>query len=132
MGSAAMTATAALTQEAQATTSSSQAKIVIAGAGAAGLSLASRLKQQMPRATIVIIDAKKDHHFQPGFTLVGAGLWSPADVTFRNSDFMPSGIDWIEQNVAEFNPDANAVTTTGRAASELRFSVRRDGTNARL
>ena len=114
MGSAAMTATAALTQEAQATTSSSQAKIVIAGAGAAGLSLASRLKQQMPRATIVIIDAKKDHHFQPGFTLVGAGLWSPADVTFRNSDFMPSGIDWIEQNVAEFNPDANAVTTTGR------------------
>lgn len=114
MGSTAMTATAALIQEAQATTSSSQAKIVIAGAGAAGLSLASRLKQQMPRATIVIIDAKKDHHFQPGFTLVGAGLWSPADVTFRNADFMPSGIDWIEQNVAEFNPDANAVTTTGR------------------
>lgn len=68
----------------------------------------------MPRATIVIIDAKKDHHFQPGFTFVGAGLWSPADVTFRNADFLPPGIDWIEQNVAEFNPDANAVTTTGR------------------
>lgn len=97
---------------AHATTSSAQAKIVIAGAGAAGLALASRLRRQMPKAAITIIDQKTAHHFQPGFTLVGAGLWSPDNVTFSNADFMPSGVEWIAEAVAEFDPDANAVATT--------------------
>jgi sulfide:quinone oxidoreductase len=89
-----------------------KARIVIAGAGAAGLALASRLRRQMPKAAITIIDQKTAHHFQPGFTLVGAGLWSPGDVTFRNADFMPAGVDWITEAVAEFDPDSNTVTTS--------------------
>lgn len=101
--------------QAVAQTSDTRAKIVIAGAGAAGLSLASRLRRGMPNATITIIDAKKEHHFQPGFTLVGAGLWSPGQVTERNVDYMPRGVEWIEEAVAEFDPDANAViTSSGR------------------
>jgi len=96
----------------RAATSSAKARIVIAGAGAAGLALASRLRRQMPQAAITVIDEKTVHHFQPGFTLVGAGLWSPDDVTFRNADFMPSGADWITQAVAEFDPDSNTVATS--------------------
>jgi len=45
----------------------------------------------MPNATLTIIDAKKEHHFHPGFTLVGAGIWSPAQVTERNVEYMPRG-----------------------------------------
>ncbi len=97
---------------ATAQTSAAKARIVIAGAGAAGLALASRLRRGMPNATIIIIDAKKEHHFQPGFTLVGAGLWSPEQVTSRNGDFILSGVEWIEEAVAEFDPEANAVLTT--------------------
>lgn len=96
-----------------AVTSNARAKIVIAGAGAAGLSLASRLRRQMPEAVITIIDAKQAHHFQPGFTLLGAGLWQAKDVTFRNADFMPRGVEWIAEAVAEFDPESNSVTTTG-------------------
>lgn len=91
--------------------SSAHARIVIAGVGAAGLSLASRLSRQMENATITIIDAKRAHHFQPGYTLIGAGLWQPSDVTFRNADFIPSGVEWIEESVTEFDPDANRVAT---------------------
>ncbi|MCK9550868.1 FAD/NAD(P)-binding oxidoreductase [Aquamicrobium sp.] len=98
--------------QARAQTSDTRAHIVIAGAGAAGLALASRLRRSMSNATITIIDAKKEHHFQPGFTLVGAGIWSPAQVTERNVDYMPRGIEWIEAAVAEFDPEANAVVTT--------------------
>ncbi len=98
--------------QAQARTSDTRAHIVIAGAGAAGLALASRLRRSMPNATITIIDAKKEHHFQPGFTLVGAGIWSPAQVTERNEDYMPRGVEWVEAAIAEFDPDANAVVTT--------------------
>ncbi|MGP2494340.1 NAD(P)/FAD-dependent oxidoreductase [Mesorhizobium sp. PUT5] len=96
----------------RAATSSAKARIVIAGAGAAGLALASRLRRQMPQGAITVIDEKTAHHFQPGFTLVGAGLWSPGDVTFRNADFMPVGVDWITEAVAEFDPDSNTVTTS--------------------
>ena len=111
-GAALAAANGIVLADVQAATSSVKARIIIAGAGAAGLALASRLRRQMPKAAITIIDQKTEHHFQPGFTLVGAGLWSPGDVTFRNADFMPVGVDWITEAVAEFDPDSNTVTTS--------------------
>ncbi|BBK36573.1 twin-arginine translocation pathway signal [Allostella sp. ATCC 35155] len=93
--------------------SAAKPRIVIAGAGAAGLSLASRLRRRMPQATITILDARRQHFFQPGFTLVAAGLWSPADVTFGNAEFLPQGVEWIAEAAAEFDPVANVVVTTG-------------------
>lgn len=100
-----------LTSGVAAQESAARARIVIAGAGAAGLALASRLRRQMPNATITLIDAKKEHHFQPGLTLVAAGLWQPADVTERNADYVPRGVEWIEQAVTEFDPEAKIVVT---------------------
>jgi sulfide:quinone oxidoreductase len=110
-GAAALAATVAVASQANAQTSPVRARIVIAGAGAAGLSLAARLRRQMPNASVILVDAKKEHHFQPGFTLVAAGLWNPADVTERNADYVPRGVEWIEQAVAEFDPDAKTVVT---------------------
>lgn len=113
IGAMALAASGALTEKASAQTSEARVRIVIAGAGAAGLSLAARLRRQMPNATITLVDAKKEHHFQPGYTLVATGLWNPADVTERNADYVSRGVEWIEQAVAEFDPDAKAVVTTG-------------------
>ena len=98
-----------------AATSSAPVRIVIAGAGAAGLALASRLRRQLARARITIIDAKREHHFQPGFTLIAAGLWTAPDVTEHNRDYIPREVEWIEERVAEFDPDGNRVrTASGR------------------
>lgn len=80
---------------ASAQTSAARPRVVIAGAGAAGLALAARLRRQMENATVILIDAKKAHHFQPGFTLVAAGLWQPRDVTEANADYVPRGVEWI-------------------------------------
>ncbi|MBW7947612.1 MAG: FAD-dependent oxidoreductase, partial [Sphingomonadaceae bacterium] len=124
-GGAAMLAglSAAMPTQAAAQTSDARARIVIAGAGAAGLAMASRLRLGMPNAAVTIIDAKKEHHFQPGFTLVGAGLWSPGRVTERNADYMPRGVDWIEEAVAEFDPDANAVVTASGRKIDYDFLI---------
>jgi sulfide:quinone oxidoreductase len=111
-GAAALAASGLIAGEAQAQTSEARARIVIAGAGAAGLALAARLRRQMPNANVTLIDAKKEHHFQPGYTLVAAGIWSPEHVTERNVDYMPRGVTWIEQSVAEFDPDAKVVVTS--------------------
>jgi sulfide:quinone oxidoreductase len=120
---AGLAASAAIAGEALAQTSESRARVVIAGAGAAGLALAARLHRQMPNATVILIDATKEHHFQPGYTLVAAGLWTPGDVTERNADYVPRGVEWIEQAVAEFDPDGKAVVTTGgqRVAYDFLF-----------
>ncbi|EJS87635.1 hypothetical protein AAUPMC_15430, partial [Pasteurella multocida subsp. multocida str. Anand1_cattle] len=45
----------------------SSAKIVIAGAGAAGLTIASQLAARLePSAQIILIDSRIAHYYQPG------------------------------------------------------------------
>ncbi|MFO7747492.1 MAG: FAD/NAD(P)-binding oxidoreductase [Orrella sp.] len=87
-----------------------RADVVIVGAGAAGLSVAARLAKQMPNAKITIFDARRDHYFQPGWTLVGAGWWQPGQTVDSTRGYIPDGVNWVEQNVAEIDPDGNSVT----------------------
>ncbi len=92
------------------------AKIVIAGAGAAGLSMASRLAQRLDGATITIIDGRKAHYYQPGFTLVAGGIKSKDYVTSTTAEYLPKSVSWIEEAVAEFDPEGNkVVTASGKA-----------------
>ncbi|VUZ28337.1 Uncharacterised protein [uncultured Comamonas sp.] len=88
------------------------ARIVIAGAGAAGLTAASRLAAQLSGAKVTLVDARKQHYYQPGFTLVGAGI-KPADyVVSQTGSYVPAGVEWIEEGVAEIDPEGNKVVTT--------------------
>lgn len=93
---------------------SSAAKIVIAGAGAAGLTIASRLAARLDsNAQITIIDSRISHLYQPGFTLVAGGI-KPQDYPIsQTADYLPEGVKWIQESVAEFDPDGNSVTTSG-------------------
>jgi sulfide:quinone oxidoreductase len=91
------------------------AKIVIAGAGAAGLATAARLAARLDGASITLIDGRKAHFYQPGFTLVAAGLKPESYAVSTTAQFVPRGVDWIEEAVAEIDPDADqVVTATGR------------------
>jgi len=92
-----------------------RARIVVAGAGAAGLATASRLARRLDGAAITLIDAHREHWYQPGFTLVAAGLKPERYVVSRTADYVPRGVTWIEEAVAAFDPDAKAVeTASGR------------------
>jgi len=92
------------------------AKIVIAGAGAAGLTAASRLAQRLDDATITIIDGRKAHYYQPGFTLVAGGIKPKDYVTSTTAEYLPKSVTWIEEAVAEFDPEGNkVVTASGKA-----------------
>ncbi|MBI2241110.1 MAG: NAD(P)/FAD-dependent oxidoreductase [Magnetospirillum gryphiswaldense] len=91
-------------------------KIVIAGAGAAGLTMASRLAQRLDGATITIIDGRKAHYYQPGFTLVAGGIKPKDYVTSTTAEYLPPSVTWIEEAVAEFDPEGNkVVTASGKA-----------------
>ncbi len=76
------------------------------------MNLAARLEG----ATITLIDRRKEHLYQPGFTLVAAGLKQPGYVISATKDYVPQGVSLIEERVREFDPVGNKVVTeSGRA-----------------
>ena len=94
-----------------ATTIKSTAHIVIVGSGLAGLGMANRLRRQLDGAKITLVDAKKEHHYQPGFTLVATGIWPIEKLIDSNQQLIPAGVDWVQEMAREFKPDNNQVIT---------------------
>ena len=90
-----------------------QARIVIAGAGAAGLSAASRLVEQLDGASITLVDARKSHLYQPGLTLVAGGIKPPEYIVSTTREYLPAGVELVEESIAEFDPVGNKVVTDG-------------------
>ena len=50
--------------------------IVIVGGGASGITVAAELKRHDPGLDIAIVEPSEKHWYQPGWTLVGAGVFS--------------------------------------------------------
>jgi sulfide:quinone oxidoreductase len=90
---------------------STDAKIVIIGGGAAGITVAARLKGAISNPNITLIEPSEKHNYQPGQTLVGAGVWELENLYKDEADVMPSGINWVKETVTAINPDANTVVT---------------------
>jgi len=95
-----------------------QHRILIVGGGAAGLTAASQLRRARPELAITILEPAQHHDYQPGWTLVGAGVFSLEQTRRREADLIPTGVEWIQEGAAGFDPTAAAVTTTtGRVIS---------------
>jgi len=88
-----------------------QVRIVIAGGGAAGLTAASRLASALDGAVITVIDPRREHWYQPGFTLVAAGIKPEAYPVSGTGDYIPKGVQWVQEKVAEIDPDGRRVVT---------------------
>jgi sulfide:quinone oxidoreductase len=101
-----------------------EAKVVILGAGAAGTAIANRLVRRLDGATIVLVDKRREHLYQPGFSLVGAGL-KPASyvVDGRTRDWLPEGVQLVEEEAAEIDPETRRVTTREGTALAYDFLI---------
>jgi len=89
------------------------ARILIVGGGAAGLTVASQLRRARPGLAITLLEPSGDHDYQPGWTLVGAGVFSLKQTRRDEASLIPDGVEWIREGAAAFNPDTATVTTTG-------------------
>lgn len=102
-----------------ATTSASKAhhKVVIVGGGTAGTTVAAQLRRSreaqdfLQTNDIAIIDKADVHSYQPGWTLVGTGLRSMAEMRRPMADVIPSGVQHYPMQVSEFSPDSNSIKT---------------------
>jgi len=84
--------------------------VVIVGAGAGGIALAASLLKRRRDLAICIIDPAQVHYYQPGWTLVGAGVFKPEQTIRAMASLIPEGVTWKPEAVAGFEPEHNRVT----------------------
>ncbi len=95
------------------TPSTDHHEVLIVGAGAAGISVASRLLDGPNPPRVTLLDPATRHYYQPLWTLVGAGV-VPKEETMREmADLIPWGAEWIQDAASRFDPDENVVVTRG-------------------
>ena len=85
-------------------------KILIIGGGLAGISTAARLVNTLSNPDITIVEPNpKSVSYQPGSTLVAAGIYTKEDIDYNTKDFLPSGVTLLKDKAIDFNPEANKV-----------------------
>lgn len=84
-------------------------QIVVIGGGTGGIMVAAQLKKAKKELDIAIIDPTETHYYQPANTLVGAGIMDYEDTQKPEKNFIPSGVSWIKERVADIQPDDNEV-----------------------
>ena len=87
--------------------------IVIVGGGAAGLAVAASLKSRKSSLDIAVIDPADIHYYQPGWTMVGGGIFEASDTAKTMGSLIPRGVTWIKSAIAAFEPKDDAVILDG-------------------
>jgi len=88
-------------------------EIVIVGGGAAGVAVASSLLSRNSSLDVVIVDPADTHYYQPGWTMVGGGVFDPSTTVKTMASVIPSKVKWIKAAVAGFEPEANQIVLEG-------------------
>lgn len=87
--------------------------VVIVGAGAAGIAVASSIVRRGADLSVAIVDPADVHYYQPGWTFVGAGIFPPQKTARTLASLIPRGVHWIKAAVAAFDPDNDRIILEG-------------------
>lgn len=83
--------------------------VVIVGGGSAGLATAASLLARDETLDIIVVEPRDTHDYQPGWTMVGAGVFAVADTRRAEAGVIPSAVRWIRSAVASFDPEHDQV-----------------------
>ncbi len=83
--------------------------IVVVGGGSAGLATAASLFERDSALDIVVIEPRDTHDYQPGWTMVGNGVFEIGETRRSEASVIPSGVRWIKGAVTSFVPDQDVV-----------------------
>jgi len=101
-------------------TSNQQFDVVIVGAGSAGIAAASSILKRDGAVKIALIDPSDDHYYQPGWTMVGGGIFNVESTHRLTQTLIPNSAVWLKASVASFKPDDNCVVLHDGAEIEYR------------
>ena len=101
--------------------------VVIIGGGAAGLATAASLLRRRAGLDIVVVEPREMHYYQPGWTLVGGGVFDRWQTQRPMADVMPKGVRWVRAAVAGFRPDLNEIILEDGSAIAYKVLVAAPG-----
>ncbi len=83
--------------------------VLIIGGGAAGQAVTGSLLQRRPDLDIAIIEPRQEHYYQPGWTLVGGGVFERKQTVRPMAEVMPQQVKWYQAAAASFLPEQQQV-----------------------
>lgn len=96
-------------------------EIVVIGAGSAGIAAAASLLARRKTLDIAVIEPSDTHAYQPGWTMVGGGVFKPEATVRAMESVMPKGVTWLKTSARSFQPENNQVTLGG--GSTVRYKA---------
>jgi sulfide:quinone oxidoreductase len=85
--------------------------------------VAARLCRHIEDPRVTIIDPEQLHYYQPGFTMIAAGVFSPESVVRPQMDIIPSRVKWLKDRVVSIDPDRNSLHTADSGKLSYDFLV---------
>ena len=83
--------------------------VLVIGGGAAGCAVTASLLKRDPGLRIAVVEPREQHYYQPGWTLVGAGVFDRARTERDMARCIPSKAHWIRAAASDFEPDQQQV-----------------------
>ena len=83
--------------------------ILIVGGGSAGIATAASILKRRRGIRLAIIEPSEAHYYQPGWTMVGAGVFDSGFTRRDEAGLIPRGAEWIRASASIFLPDDKQV-----------------------
>jgi sulfide:quinone oxidoreductase len=96
---------------------------VIVGGGSAGIATAASILKRNRDVSLAIIEPNEDHYYQPGWTMVGAGVFDREFTHRRETQLIPRGAEWIKASASGFAPEENKVLLCDGSAISYRVLI---------
>ncbi|KNE60543.1 hypothetical protein AMAG_05923 [Allomyces macrogynus ATCC 38327] len=98
-------------------------RVVVVGAGTAGLAVAHQLGEVLKGDKLAIVDPSPVHYNQPLWTFVGAGIKPFADSVRPTAHLIPSSFQWLPHAVARIDPTNQHVHLADRGTLSYDYLV---------
>jgi len=105
------------------TASAADYDVLIVGGGAAGCAVAASLLSRAPQLRLGLIEPQETHYYQPGWTLVGAGVMPEAQTARPMQRCIPAGVQWIKGAVTHFEPEQHRLVLADKQVLSYRALV---------
>jgi sulfide:quinone oxidoreductase len=79
--------------------------IVIVGGGSAGIATAASILRRRRDVSVAIVEPSDVHYYQPGWTMVGAGVFDSGFTRRDEASLIPRDARWIRAAADQFLPD---------------------------